>query len=168
VGALEQLNASYELVESSTPLADYFAVRARFDGDAVVSSSTGTESRDHEGAAAMASESAISDLVDELELLRGEDEVIANFVVTDECVEGTYRLTCTRLSGRTILFHRIYRQLHRTLLFTDDEFSARTPPQSATSTADWRMGFAAVRPMPRCSAPIRGDMQRSRRRPVPL
>ena len=32
--------------------------------------------------------------------------------------EGTYRVSCTRLSGRTLAFHRVYRQLHRTLALT--------------------------------------------------
>jgi len=162
VGTLEQLGTSYELAESSGPFADYFTVRARFDGHAVVRA-RGAESRD-EGSAATAADAAMSELVGELELC-GREHVIVNFVIAEESAEGTHCVTCTRLTGRTILFHRIYRQLHHLLAFTGDDHGARTPHHSAAPRSQRSTGCVGGQPLMRCSTRSGGEMRRSRRQP---
>jgi len=113
VDALDCLGGSHTLLESSNPFTEHLVVRARFEGRAV--GGEGSESQD------------VVHLADITELPLDAEDVEINFVIAEDDVEGTYRVSCTRLSGRTLLFHRVYRQLHRTLALTNEEHGTPSP-----------------------------------------
>ena len=115
VDALDCLGGSHTLLESSNnPFTEHFVIRARFEGRAV-GGGEGNESQD------------VVHLADITELTLDAEDVEINFVIAEDDLEGTYRVSCTRLRGRTLLFHRVYRLLHRTLALTNEEHGMPSP-----------------------------------------
>lgn len=115
--AVATLGAWHELLESHTPSSDSWIIKAwvskELDGGARPEAEQGSrrgESSSDEDEAERALAEAVRKTRSRVELQL--------LIAEDDAVEGTYRISCTRVRGQTLEFHRVYRRFNRALGLT--------------------------------------------------